>query len=124
MVHIINAVLTPQYLLFGIPELIDFLVIEYLKLDIWSKTKIKKIYNLKYNLHFCVVPSISYEYDTHIPKSIYSTITIPEFSNISCKLEAEASFIRKYSIYKILEKPKIEKRSSEEFDVSSKKICH
>lgn len=96
-----STVISP--LLLQNPKLQDILIRDFIKLDIFNKTRITKIYNLKYNLHLAsVFWSTNYTYHTAPTSSTDKEIEIPVYTNVFIKLNPEEAIVKKYPIYSVL----------------------
>lgn len=96
-----STVISP--LLLQNPKIQDILIRDFIKLDIFNKTRLTKIYNLKYNLHLAsVFWSTNYTYQTASTSSTDEEIEIPVYTKVVIKLDTEEAVVKKYPIYNVL----------------------
>lgn len=89
--------------LFTVSSLQHFLIVEYLKLDIFTKTrnKVRHIKNLKYTVHLSNIISISYSFDISDDTKDQA---IPTYSLLGTDAIDEVCIIRRYPEYVVLAK--------------------
>lgn len=85
------------------PKLQETFIIDFIKLDIFNKTHLTKVYNLKYNIHLSsVFWSTSYTYNTTSTSETDNVTEIPVYTKVFIDLQTPEALIKKYPTYNIL----------------------
>lgn len=110
MVKIVSNIEIPLFLISDSTTQ-DKFIIDYLKLDIFDKTKgsVKDIYNLEYQIHISNYVSISYQYFTSQQEESINFYKIPNYTNININFQTQETITKKYENYHFLDRSSVTK---------------
>lgn len=110
MVKIVSNIEIPLFLISDQSTQEKF-IIDYLKLDIFDKTKgsVKDIFNLEYQIHISNYVSISYQYFTSQQEENINFYKIPNYTNININFQTQETITKKYDTYHFLDRAPVTK---------------